>query len=112
MGDPIVHQGKCVGYVGVLNMGKFNDGFLIRFYSLEALISTLSLPDSEVLYIGQNENPEDKVTVGEFKKKYVVENGLVMYSSFEQELRHRGERMTQRGVENKEENRRKESRRY
>lgn len=99
MGDPIVYQSKLVGYLGCLNIGKSNDGFLIRFENLDTLVRILSLSDSEVLYVGR-ECDEDKVTVGEFKKKYIEENGLVLYSSSDQELRHKGDLMTQRGEDN------------
>jgi hypothetical protein len=99
MGDPISYQGKHVGYISCVNMGKQNHGFSIRFDSLEILVRILSLPDSEILHIGGMAS-EDEVSVGKFKKEYMEDNCVALYFSSEQESRDRGAGLTKCGKEN------------
>lgn len=99
MGDPILYQGKYIGYIGCVNSGKQNDGFLIRFDSLEVLVRILSLPDTELLHIGGTAS-EDAVSVGKFKKEYMQDNCVALYFSQEHESRAEGAGMTLRGKEN------------
>ena len=66
MGDSIDYQGVHVGWLNCVNTGKNNQGFTIQFNSIDDLVKILSLPNEEVIRLG---NCTD-VTVQEFKKKY------------------------------------------
>ncbi len=95
MGDPIKYKGEYVGYVYGINHGRPNDGFVVRFDGLDRLVRILSLPNTEKISIGRD---SDTTTIGEFKEKFIGQNGLRIYCSSEMERRDAGEAPTHLGT--------------
>lgn len=94
MGDPIRYKGKQVGCYYCMNLGKSNQGYAVKFESLEDMTMVLSLPDEAILDFGTD---CDTITAKGFKRKFIIDNGILLFSSYTMQERYASRLITEEG---------------